>query len=70
MRSIGGIFVGLFSGITEIVANRDSDNNGSAKYLPQVLPHMTRYRHALEVKELIYVHHVCLMYYGWSTESL
>ena len=49
MRSIGGIFLGLFSGITEIVENRDSDNNGSAKYLPPVLPNIIGYRHVLEV---------------------
>lgn len=69
-RDVAGLFLGLFLGITEVVAVRDSNNRGLLKDLPPVLPHALAKTRAGPFCEFIRANKGRLQNAGWTEEDM
>lgn len=70
VHSIANLIVGLYTGIKAILPVRHSNNVGSAKPLPPVLPHSLVKHRTAQICELLRGYRSRLASAGWATEQI
>ena len=69
-RSVANLFAGLYTGVMEVVATRDSNNRSSMDALPPVLPHNLVTIRTNELCEIIRPHRARLEKAGWTAAQI
>lgn len=69
-RSISVLFVGLFNGISDIVAQRDPNNHSSEDELPGVLPHDLCHKRTASISAVIRRQKSLLESAGWNAQAI
>eukprot|EP00171_Calliarthron_tuberculosum_P002966 IDg2966t1 len=69
-QSVANLFAGLYCGIVDVVATRDSNNRGLHDELPPVLPHSLAKIRPAKLSELLRGHRGRLEKAGWSATRI
>ena len=69
-RSVANLFAGLYTGVMDVVATRDSNNKGSMDALPPVLPHNLASIRTNKLCEILHPHRPRLQKAGWTVVQM
>ena len=69
-RSVANLFAGLYTGVMDVVATRDSNSKGSMDALPPVLPHNLASICTYELCEILRPHRHQLQKASWTVAQM